>query len=241
MPTQQTTERNLGNIALLIDADNSQYILIDKIVEIVSRYGRITHRYAYGNWNKLTHWQPIMDKNAITPKHRWDYAKGKDATDMELVIDAMDMLHKKSVNSFVIVSSDSDFTSLFRRIFEEQLIVWGIGKKQAPDALVNSCDKFIYVEDIEQGVYHPPELIPPSPKTSSKNPYNAIPLIQQALTKLQNPTEWVHLGRLGNTIKKLDPNFQSSDYGHSKLRALIKSMPTHFDISEDGNSVSLKK
>lgn len=240
MPKQQPLEHNLGNIALLIDADNSQYTVIDKIVEIISRYGRITHRYAYGNWNKLTHWQPVIEKNSITCKHRWDYVKGKDATDMELVIDAMDMLHKKSVNAFFIVSSDSDFTSLCRRISEEALTVIGVGKKQTPDAFVSSCYKFIYVEDIEQGIYHPPQPIPPFPKTPSKTPTDAIPLIQQALAKLQHSTEGVHLGGLGSTIKKLAPNFQSSDYGHTKLLALIESFPNHFITDKKGTIVLVR-
>jgi len=233
MSTQPQTERHLGNIALLIDADNSQYTVIDKVVEIVSRYGRITHRYAYGNWNKLTHWQPVMEKNSITSKHRWDYVKGKDATDMELVIDAMDMLYKKSVNAFFIVSSDSDFTSLCRRISEEALTVIGVGKKQTPDAFVSSCYDFIYVEDIEQGVYHPPKPVPLSPNTSSKNPNDAIPLIRQALAKLQNQTDWVHLGALGHTLRLIDPNFDSRAYGHKTLSLLIKSLPKQFTMKED--------
>lgn len=237
------TPRNLGNIALLIDADNSQCTIIDRVIEILSQYGEITHRYAYGNWEKLENWQAVMKKNSITPKLRWDYAKGKDATDMELVIDAMDMLHEKSVNAFCIVSSDSDFTSICKRIREEKLMVFGIGKKQTPDAFVNSCYQFFYIEDIEQGVYHPPQPIPtpPSPKPSTKNPNDAIPLIQQALAKLQNPTEWVHLGGLGNALK--NSNFQSGNYGHTKLLTLIESLPHHFVIKKQGTIVyvSLKK
>lgn len=237
MSTQHPPERNLGNIALFIDADNSQYTVIDKIVEIISRYGQITHRYAYGNWNTLQHWESAMIINSITPKLRFDYARGKDATDMELVIETVDMLHKKVVNAIVIVSSDSDFTSLCRRIREEKLIVWGVGKKQTPDAFVKSCYEFIYVEDIEQGVYDPPKPIPPSPNTSPKNPNDAIPLIQQALVKHQNSPEWVHLGVLGIIIKELYPNFQSSNYGHNDLLTLIESLPNHFVIGKKNDVV----
>ncbi|MCL4256750.1 MAG: NYN domain-containing protein, partial [Anaerolineae bacterium] len=67
------TPRNLGNIALLIDADNSQYGVIEDVIAIISQYGEITHRYAYGNWDKLESWQAVMKQNSITPKLRWDY------------------------------------------------------------------------------------------------------------------------------------------------------------------------
>ncbi|MCL4254292.1 MAG: NYN domain-containing protein, partial [Anaerolineae bacterium] len=163
------------------------------------------------------------------------------ATDMELVIDAMDMMYKKYVNAFCIVSSDSDFTSLCRRIREEKLMVFGVGKKQTPDAFLSSCYQFFYIEDIEQGVYDAPKPISPAPKTSTKSPNDAIPLIRQALAQLQNSTEWVHLGGLGNALKK--SNFQSSDYGHKKLLTLIKALPHHFAIKNEGTIVyvSLKK
>lgn len=239
------TPRNLGNIALLIDADNSQCTIIDKVIEILSQYGKVIYRYAYGNWIKLPHLQLIMDKNAIKPQYVPERVKGKNAADIELVGHTWKMVYKENfpIQTFCIVAGDSDYTSFISDLRMEGKFVIGIGKKQTPQCLVDACDEFIYIEDIEQGVYHPPQPIPtqPSPKPSPKKPKHAKPLIQQALAQLQNPTEWVHLDDLGNVLKK--SNFQSGDYGHKKLLTLIKALPHHFAIKKQGTIVyvSLKK
>jgi hypothetical protein len=156
MATPHNANRRL---AILIDGDNAQYKLIERMLQAASQYGTLTIRRAYGDWTQpnLAPWlQPMVD-NAIEPKLQMRYANSKNATDSALIIDAMDILHKGVVQGFCIVSSDSDFTRLCTRIREGGLFVMGIGRKQTPPSFIQACDVFIFVEDL---IPSPP---PPQP------------------------------------------------------------------------------
>lgn len=236
MSMQQTAGRNFGHIALLIDGDNISHKKSAQIINAVSNNWIVSCCHVYGNSNTLENWRKSLGKlieNSIIETYS---VTGKNAADSRLTINATKILLSKAYQGICIVSSDVDFAEICEEGSNSGVFVIGIGEKKTPQALVKKCHKFIYISYQEE-----PQSLPTSPKIPSKNPNDSIPLIQQALTELQNPPEGVHFGRLGNAIKKIDPNFKSGNYGHTKLRDLIKSMPTHFDISEDGHSVSLKK
>ena len=134
------------NIAVLIDGDNAQAKLIKELIEEVSKYGKATIRRIYGDWtiSQMNSWKEIINQYSINPIQKFNYTTGKNSTDSSLVIDAMDILHSNSVDGFCIVSSDSDFTGLAKRIREEGLFVMGIGRKTTPIAFVNSCEIFTF-------------------------------------------------------------------------------------------------
>ena len=135
-------------IAILIDADNTQLQKLDAIMTEVSTRGRIVVKRAYGNWKKrnLNKWENELKRLGFKAEQQFDYVSGKNATDMALVIDAMDLLSSDAFDSFVIVSSDSDFTPLALRLRESGKKVYGIGEKKTPRPFITACDKFIYVE-----------------------------------------------------------------------------------------------
>lgn len=140
----------MQKLAVLIDADNSSISSIGPILEEIAKYGIASVKRVYGDWSNdsLKNWRDILLLNAITPVQQFAYTVGKDATDMILIIDAMDLLYSGSLDGFCIVSSDSDFTPLASRIRESGLNVYGFGKKSTPDAFKKACDKFIFIENL---------------------------------------------------------------------------------------------
>lgn len=137
-------------LAVLIDADNSSVSSIGLILEEIAKYGIASVKRVYGDWSSesLNKWRDILLPHAITPVQQFAYTTGKDATDMGLIIDAMDLLYSGALDGFCIISSDSDFTPLASRIRESGLVVYGVGRKQTPEAFRKACDKFIYVENL---------------------------------------------------------------------------------------------
>lgn len=137
---------DLRNIVLLIDADNTQLSKIESIIREISTHGRIVVKRAYGNWKKetLKNWENELKRLAIKAEQQFDYVSGKNATDMALVIDAVNLLHKKLYDAFVIVASDSDYTPLAINLHESGVYVMGVGEKKTPESFRNSCDEFVF-------------------------------------------------------------------------------------------------
>jgi uncharacterized LabA/DUF88 family protein len=139
-----------ARIALLIDADNSPASKIDVILAELAKVGVANIRRAYGNWKKdgLKGWEAVLHEYAIRPIQQFDYSKGKNATDMGMVIDAMDLLYTDRPDAFGIVSSDSDFTPLVMHLKAKGAQVFGFGAKKTPMPFVNACSRFLYLENL---------------------------------------------------------------------------------------------
>lgn len=137
-------------IALLIDADNSPSRKIDVILAELAKVGVTNIRRAYGNWKKdgLKGWESVLHEYAIRPVQQFDYSKGKNATDMVMVIDAMDLLYTDQPDAFGIVSSDADFTPLVMHLKAKGAQVFGFGAKKTPSPFVNACSRFLYLENL---------------------------------------------------------------------------------------------
>src|SRR6188768_586167 len=136
-----------ANIALLIDADNASPDHLDEVLLVLGELGAINIRRAYGNWAKasLKGWGVLTGEHSIIPVQQFDVAKGKGATDMRMIIDAMDLLHGGRVNGFGIMSSDSDFLPLAQRIREDGLDVYGFGTAKTPQSFQQACTRFFDV------------------------------------------------------------------------------------------------
>jgi uncharacterized protein (TIGR00288 family) len=140
----------LKNIALLIDADNVDPGGIDPVLTVLAELGQVNIRRAYGNWAKpaLVRWSKITHRYGISPQQQFDYTKGKNATDMAMTIDAIDLLYLGKVDGFGIMSSDSDFTPLVNRLRQDGLTVYVFGKESTPEALKTACTRFIEVSQL---------------------------------------------------------------------------------------------
>ncbi|RED15565.1 NYN domain-containing protein [Parasphingopyxis lamellibrachiae] len=146
MPDEHS--RYSSNIALLIDADNASHQGIDPVLTVLAELGTVNIRRAYGNWRKqaLKNWVDKLHRYGIEPQQQFDLTKGKNATDMKMTIDAMDLLYSERVDGFGIMSSDSDFMPMAMRIRQDGLPVYGFGSAKTPDAFKQACTRFIDVD-----------------------------------------------------------------------------------------------
>ncbi len=151
------------NVALLIDADNAQPSTIDPVLTVLAELGTVNVRRAYGNWSKpgLNGWREKLVRYGVEPQHQFDLTKGKNATDMKMTIDAMDLMFRGRIDAFGLMSSDSDFMPLAMRLRQEGLDVYGFGTSRTPQAFQNACSRFIDVSALMDQA--PPEEAPPAP------------------------------------------------------------------------------
>mgnify|MGYP000317541242 FL=1 len=146
--------QELQKIAVVIDADNTQISKLEDVFHEISTRGRIVVKRAYGNWHKptLKNWGEIIKRLAIKAEQQFDYVSGKNATDMALVIDTIELLYTNLYDAFVIVSSDSDYTPLAIKLREAGVYVMGVGEKKTPVAFRNACDEFLFLENCSSSV-----------------------------------------------------------------------------------------
>ena len=142
--------RTEARIALLIDADNSPASKIDFILTELSTFGVTNVRRAYGNWKKseLKGWEEKLHEHAIRPMQQFDYSKGKNASDMAMVIDALELLYTDQPDAFGIVSSDADFTPLVMHLRAKGAAVYGFGARKTPEPFVNACSRFLFLDQV---------------------------------------------------------------------------------------------
>lgn len=245
------------NIAVLIDADNTQLSKIESALNEISAYGRITVKKAYGNWNKkeLSNWETNLKRLAIKAEQQFDYVSGKNATDIALIIDAMDLLHSGSYDAFVLVSSDSDFSPLAIRLRESGAYIIGVGRETTPEAFKNSCDNFIIVENLDKTEEIAKPITPnskskkntviPKPELSSneaeiksskkKNdgaaPINEIhALLKKCYVKYQDNDGYANVSTAGSYLQRVKPDFDTRTYNFSKLSDLLIAFPEKYEV-----------
>ena len=135
-------------IAMLIDGDNAEAGLLPKFLDEASKHGTVTIRRIYGDWTNplMAKWNDLANMHAFQTPHQLAVTVHKNATDGFLIIDAMDILHSGSVDGFCIISSDSDFISLAKRIREQGMFVMGIGNMHTQMAFQKACEVFTFTE-----------------------------------------------------------------------------------------------
>lgn len=235
------------NIAVLIDGDNAQAKLIKETIEEVSKYGKVTIRRVYGDWTipQMNSWKDILNQFSISPIQKFSYTIGKNSTDSSLIIDAMDILHGKIVEGFCIVSSDSDYTGLAKRIREEGLFVMGIGRKNTPIAFVNSCEVFTFSENLSQLTEISEETKSPTKKTSrttttkieSNKQEIDLTIIDKAFDISINDNEEAFISKIGLSLRKIDPSFDPRTFGFKTLTQLFSNIDKYEVIKNEVNGL----
>ncbi|EPX77692.1 NYN domain-containing protein [Litoreibacter arenae] len=230
-------DRDRPLYAVLIDADNIPADHAEAILKEVTTFGEPALRRVYGDWSsgQLRKWAEKIRGLGLVAHQETANTKGKNASDIGLVIDAMDILHTGRFDGFVLVSSDSDFTRLASRIREEGLDVIGIGEGKAPEALRNVCNRFILIENLIEA--------PAPTKTGTPgkaNPTEAIPLIIRAMSKVNTDDEWCPLGPVGQYIMADNPDFDTRTYGEAKLSDLVRKLK-RFETRKEGNQLMLRR
>ncbi|MEK7947049.1 NYN domain-containing protein [Pigmentiphaga sp. YJ18] len=139
-------------LAVLIDADSASSKVLKALLEEEAKYGTATVKRAYGDraTQNLGGWKAQLHRYAVQPIQQFAYTEGKNSTESAFIIDAMDLLYADNVDGFCLVSSDSDFTRLATRLREAGKVVYGLGEKKTPAAFIAACDKFIFVEVLQE-------------------------------------------------------------------------------------------
>lgn len=215
------------SIALLIDADNSPAKSIQKILSELARHGKVSIRRAYGNWtsSNLKGWEAALQEHAIQPIQQYDLTKGKNATDIAMSIDTMDILYTKNIDTFCLVTSDCDFTPLATRILADGKSVIGFGERKVPSVFVNACSTFLFLDDEEE---KPLKKLKPN---GLKGDTKLMNLIRDAISGTENDEGWARLSRVGAHISN-QASFDPRNYGYARLSDLVEAIGL-FELRRD--------
>jgi len=237
-------ESRPDSLAVLIDADNSSARYARAIFDEIAKLGEANVRRIYGDFSgeRLKAWRNIMQALAIVPAQQFNYTTGKNAADITLVIEAMDLMHRGHLDGFCLVSSDSDFTRLASRLREEGAVVYGFGEKKTPEAFRNACYRFIYIENLA-GDVEGAGAAAAAPQAAAKKepPSKAIPIIEKAMEELEDDDGWTNLGMIGSRILGIAPDFDPRTYGCTNLSSVATSSDG-FEIRKGpGSTVSIRR
>ena len=233
--------KNEDHIALFIDSDNISHRALEGIINELSKYGVVNIRQAYGNWTKdnLKNWEEKLLEFAIKPIQQFDYSKQKNATDILMTIDAMDMLHTKQIDAFAFATSDSDFTPVVMRVQQEGIKVFGFGEKKTPKAFMAACSQFIFTEKLmnnylsEEEEEEEKKSIKKTTKDLKEDKW-LLNLLRNAQEQTMDEHGWSNLANMGVYISN-SSSFSPVNYGYKKLSNLLKAIDI-FDIYMDEES-----
>lgn len=227
-------ESRESRVAVLVDCDNVSPAILDHALQFVAQFGRVVVRRGYGNAGTLggNRWQEALTQQAFTPCLQYQYASGKNTADIALALDAMEMLFDEIVDTFCMVTSDSDFAHLCRKLRERGAVVCIVGEEKTPAALRNASDHFSQWEPaVEVAASH--AVKPASENGASAKSGDAARssvkqrpmLVVKAVAMLagDTPEGKVDLSALGNYLRRTDPSFTPKVYGHSGLLDMLRT------------------
>jgi uncharacterized LabA/DUF88 family protein len=233
-------ESHLRRFAVLIDADNTSPRIAAGLFEEVAKFGEASVRRIYGDFSstRLKSWADILKKYAIDPYQQFAYTTGKNASDIALVIDAMDLLHSRRFDGFCLVSSDSDFTRLASRLREEGADVYGFGARKTPESFRQACRRFVYTENLlpetQAATVDGPPAEPVAPAAA------AVPILSKAIGQMETEDGWVGLGVVGQRLAAIASDFDPRTYGFRKLSDLVRSTGA-FEIDQrEGRAMRIR-
>lgn len=223
---------NEVRIAVFVDCDNTRPEILEYALKTVTPLGRVVLRRGYGNHTSLTsRWQEALIRLAFTPHLQYQYAPGKNTADIALALDAMEAMFDGRATSFCIVSSDSDFSYLCRKLRERGAVVYIVGESKTPEALRSASDRFFEWVALEG----PPPAqapVPAHPKAPAVKGSNTSPAMKHrpkflvkavSLLGCDAPGGEVSLSALSHHLRQADPAFSPKTYGHSGLLAMLKT------------------
>lgn len=228
MPSEPRSPR----LAVLIDADNTSPRIADGLFEEIAQIGEASVRRIYGDFSqgRSKGWADILAKHAIIPQQQFAYTTGKNASDITLVIDAMDLLHSGRFDGFCLVSSDSDFTRLAARIREQGVDVFGFGEQKTPESFRQACRRFIYTENLlPEATASETNAAKPALQPASR----ARSILKRVISQMETEDGWVPLGAVGTQLANLAPDFDPRTFGCRKLSDLVRETDA-FDIDRSG-------
>lgn len=218
-----------SRVAVLVDCDNTTPDILDYALRVVAQFGRVVLRRGYGNQSTLGKtWQEALVRQAFTPCLQYQYAAGKNTADIALALDALEAMFDHRADKFCLVTSDSDFAYLCRKLRERGATVCIVGESKTPEALRNASDQFFEwtpapaaVTEAAGGAPIQTKPAPPKQPQVKRRPRFVVEAI--SLLAANTSEGRVHLGALGQYLKRTDPSFSPASYGHSGLVDMLKT------------------
>ena len=236
--------RETKSLVVLIDANNTSAKHAQAIFDEIVEPGEANVRPIYGDFSgsRLSGWDGAIKSLAILQHQQRSNSKGKNASDIALVIDAMDLMYKRTLDGVVLVSSDSDFTRLAQRLREEGLEVYGFGERKAVEAFRNACNRFIYVENLLEA--EPEEkkdgAAPTRTAAQKKDPPNKARKIIAGAIGEPDADGWENLASVGQRIQGAHPDFDPRSYGCPNLSTLVEKS-RGFDVRKERSAVQVRR
>ncbi len=228
------SSRRSRNIALLIDGDNASPASLESALTILGDLGTVNIRRVYGNWSKqsLKGWSKLVHRYALEPQQQFDLTKGKNATDMKMTIDAMDLLYGGHVEGFGLMTSDSDFMPLAIRIRQNGTPVYGFGTDRTPEAFREACTRFIDLGAITKAEERAEQAeVPVAPPTVDED---LVKLLGDAWRASRRDDEgFASLSEIGQRVANRS-SFDARSYGFSRLSELVQSLPNFASEKREG-------
>lgn len=226
-------------LAVLIDADNTSPKYTKAIFEEIATLGEASVRRCYGDFSsqQMAGWNKVQADFGLVPHHSPANTVGKNASDIALVIDAMDLMLTGRFDGFVLVSSDSDFTRLASRVREQGLDVYGMGMQKTPDAFRKACKRFIFLENLDAA----PEKEKGGKLKDKRDLTEARDLIFKAMDAIEQDDDWYRLGDIGQVITAANPDFDTRTYGKRKLSDLVKELKVFETKQSSGNQLMVRR
>jgi hypothetical protein len=229
----------VGNVALLIDADNASPDSLDAVLTVLAELGTVNIRRAYGNWSKtsLKGWAAMTHLYAIEPHQQFDVTKGKSATDMRMVIDAMDLLYGGRVTGFGIMSSDSDFMPLAMRLRQDGLPVYGFGTAKTPESFRQACTRFIDVSALAEAEQDDGQVASAAPEVDAQ----VVELLGTAWKSAKRDDQGFakpsEVGQLAGNRS----SFDTRNYRYKRLSDLIQKLPNFVTERRDDGVLYVRR
>ncbi|MBN8487814.1 MAG: NYN domain-containing protein [Burkholderiales bacterium] len=238
----RSTDPADARVAVLVDCDNTTPEILEFALRVVAQFGRVVLRRGYGNHGTLANkWQEALVRLAFTPCLQYQYAAGKNTSDIALALDAQEALFDQRADTFCLVTSDSDFAYLCRKLRERGATVHIVGEPKSPDALRNASDQFFEWVKEEPEPAPEPALAKPASAIKGQAAKDKDPVAKAAAPKpvpKQRPKLLVEavgllaadssegkvsVSLLGSYLKRMDPSFSAKKYGHASLLTMVKS------------------
>ena len=222
------------NLAIGAQVTESGRFQIELVLKRLLEKGRIVYKRAYCDWSRY--------KGAIREFHSHGIAlvdipqtrmSGKNSADIHMVVDALDLCHSKDhIDTFALLSGDSDFSPLVNKLKENDKRVIGVGvKKSTSDLLIASCDEFIYYDDLIRAAAKPKAQRASGRRKAKSKKDEAVDIFMESVESLAQDYDTLWGSMVKQTLRRLHPGFNESYYGYRNFPDLMKDVESRGLVS----------
>lgn len=209
-------------LAVLIDGENISPRCAADLFGLIDPLGEPVVRRVFGDWNRsiAKGWKEALLEYCLEPIQQFSYATGRNATDMALVIAAMDLFHGRQVDGFCLASGDCDFIPLVSRLRLAQVPVFGFGPETAAATLRTACTRYFLLSSASKK-----QIVPPKKSVDA----DIVNLLIEAVNQRADETGWANLSMVGSQLSKMVVGYSVKKWGFASLGKMLDAAG-HFEV-----------